>query len=120
MTVRIDDQRLPPLAEIEEPNRQQLRRIARRSTPCGKCHLPLAVDDACFADGQDAHRSCAEVWNHTIFDAWDELVEQDRLADEKEATLIEHSARSMGLALPRDQQESGLWTPPAAPVLTTA
>jgi hypothetical protein len=111
--IRINDDRLPELVEIEEPNRQQSRRITRRQTPCAKCRHVLTADDLCFANGQDAHRSCAELWNHTIFDAWDELIEQDRVADEKQAALIEQSARGMGLQLPSSQQESGLWTPPS-------
>jgi hypothetical protein len=111
------DDRLPPLVEIIEPNRQQTRRITRRKTPCGKCFRPLTAEDLCFADGKDAHRSCAELWNHEIFDGWDTLKTQDAAeieAAETQAALIEQSARSMGLALPNSRQEGALWTPPSA------
>jgi hypothetical protein len=108
------DDRLPPLVEIDEPNRQQLRRVGRKPVPCAKCLRSLTPEDACFAAGRDAHRSCAEVWNFTLFESWDELKAQD-LAAEAEAVLqerqIEDSARRMGLALPNDPQEGGLWTP---------
>lgn len=115
------DDRLPPLVDITKPNRQQSRRITRRQTPCGKCFQPLTAADLCFADGKDAHRSCAEHWNHQIFDGWDILKAQD-LAATTQAALIEDSARSMGLALPGSRQEGALWTPPSAsqPTLTPA
>lgn len=100
------DSRLPALAEIEEPNRQQLRRIARRRTPCAKCRRPLTADDVCFADGKDVHRFCAETWNAEILGAWDELKAQDA------SQAAERSALSMGLAIPKGG--SALWTPPSA------
>jgi hypothetical protein len=73
---------MPALLEIEEPNRQQLRRVARASelypVLCSKCRLAVTVDDVCFADGADCHRSCAEIWNHSLLEIWDELKEQDK------------------------------------------
>lgn len=116
MSLWLDD-RLPPLVEIDEPNRQQCRRITRRLTPCAKCFQPLTAEDVCFADGKDCHRSCAEMWNHELFDGWDTLKAQDaaELAEaEAQAASIIDSARGMGLALPREPQEGGLWTPPNA------
>lgn len=121
----IIDERLPALAEIDEPNRQQSRRVERTSTPCGKCYRPLGAEDLCFADGRDAHRSCAEMWNYELLEGWEILKAQDAMAIEearREADQAERSARLMGLALPTDRQEGSLWTPPsatpAAPVLT--
>lgn len=119
------DERLPALVEIDEPNRQQSRRVERTSTRCGKCYQPLSADDLCFADGRDAHRSCAEWWNAELLDGWAILKAQDAAAVEearREADQAERSARLMGLALPNDRQEGALWTPPsatpAAPALT--
>jgi hypothetical protein len=103
--LRIDD-RLPALAEIQEPNRQQLRRIARRGTPCAKCRRRLTVDDVCFADGKDVHRFCAETWNAELLAAWEQLKDQDASA------ASERSALSMGLAIPKGG--SALWTPSTA------
>ncbi len=111
------DDRLPPLVEITKSTRQQSRRVARRRTPCAKCWLPLTPEDLCFADGRDAHRSCAETWNTTLLEGFETLKAQDQAeieAAELEALHIERSARSMGLALPSTPQEAGLWTPPSS------
>ena len=116
MPLVIDD-RLPPLLEIDEPNRQQARRITRRPTPCSKCWRPLVADDLCFADGKDAHRSCAEIWNAELLNGWEILKAQDaRDAEEAERQdeQAERSARLMGLALPTNPQRGALWTPPNA------
>jgi hypothetical protein len=74
--IHVDD-RLPPLLEIEDPNRQQLRRAGRGQARCRKCFELCPPDDVCFADGHDAHRSCAEIWNAELLGAWDVLKEQD-------------------------------------------
>lgn len=71
------DPRLPALLEIEEPNRQQVRRAERGQAKCSKCRGRCPADNVCFADGQDAHRSCAEIFNHEAFNAWDRLRAQD-------------------------------------------
>lgn len=107
------DRRLPPLVEIDEPTRQQKRRVTRRFTPCVKCFQPLTADDCCFTDGKDAHRSCGERWNAELFDGWGTLTAQDATEAEQE-TMIEDSAKSMGLALPSMMRETGLWTPASA------
>jgi hypothetical protein len=111
------DPRLPCLVEIKDPIRQQIRRITRRSTPCVKCHRPLTPDDLCFADGHDAHRSCAEIWNFELFDSHGQLMDQDRAEIEAQAADIEAHARSvsaMGLVLPNNPHGGELWTPPSA------
>lgn len=96
------DSRLPPLLDIDEPNRQQMRRAERGQAKCIKCYRPCPADDVCFADGQDAHRSCAEMWNFEMFNGWEQFKAQD----------AEQAAR-----------EGTLWTlpsvTPAAPVLTS-
>lgn len=74
------DRRLPALLEITEPNRQQIRRAGRNQAKCRKCREYCLPDDVCFADGQDAHRSCAEIWNAELLGAWETLKEQDACA----------------------------------------
>lgn len=115
------DERLPPLVEITDPTRQQVRRISRkgtaRPTPCVKCRRPLTPEDVCFADGRDAHRSCAELWNYELLEGWEILKAQDVAAaedDRRQEEQTERSARLMGLSLPDTPQKGGLWTPPNA------
>lgn len=79
------DARLPPLLEIHEPTRQQVRRITRRTTLCPRCRKPLTADDLCFAAGHDHHRSCAEMWNAQITSVHEELLAQDAAQAEDEA-----------------------------------
>ena len=69
------DERIPlQLLEITEPTRQQIRRAERgRAATCLACGAPLLPDDCCFAEGHDAHRSCAEGWNQALFDMLDQL-----------------------------------------------
>jgi hypothetical protein len=74
------DSRLPALLEIDEPNRQQLRRAGRRQAKCWKCREECPPDDVCFADGKDAHRSCAEIWNAELLGALETLRTQDEEA----------------------------------------
>lgn len=74
------DHRLPALLEISEPIRQQLRRAARWRATCSKCFVLCPPDDICFADGKDTHRSCAEIWNATLLEGWDQLRHQDEEA----------------------------------------
>ena len=70
------DERIPlQLLEIREPSRQQIRRALRGHVPCIACRGPLTADDCCFADGQDAHRHCAEEWNQAIFEMAEKLDE---------------------------------------------
>lgn len=108
------DPRLPPLVEIREPTRQQTRRITRRVTPCGKCRRPLTADDICFADGQDAHRSCAEHWNYELFEGFDTLNAQDLAASEAAEVerLAAAASRGSGLILP-EAEDGALWIPPS-------
>lgn len=79
------DHRLPGLLEIDEPNRQQIRRSARGQARCTRCRTNCVPDDVCFADGQDAHRSCAESWNAELLDGWEVLKTQDAMAIEEAA-----------------------------------
>lgn len=81
------DHRLPPLIEIDEPNRQQLRRADRGQARCSKCYRPCAPDDVCFADGQDAHRSCVEMWNFELLAGLEILQSQDAATAAEEDTL---------------------------------
>lgn len=74
------DPRLPPLLEITEPIRQQIRRAGRGQARCTKCRQQCPPDDVCFADGQDAHRSCAEIWNAELLGAFETLKQQDEEA----------------------------------------
>ena len=68
------DERIPlGLLEITEPTRQQRRRAGRGQATCIACRQPMTPDDCCFAEGQDAHRFCAEDWNQRVFDAVDQL-----------------------------------------------
>lgn len=71
------DDRLPDLVEITNSNRQQVRRIESRSTPCKICKRPVVPEDLCFADGQDCHRSCAEIWNYELIQGFQTLMLQD-------------------------------------------
>lgn len=108
MPIVIDD-RLLPLLEIEEPNRQQIRRVERTATPCSKCFRPCTPDDVCFADGKDTHRSCAETWNAEMLDGWEQLKAQDAAAAEDTRRQNEQANR-----------RSALWIPPSATPAVTA
>lgn len=103
------DERLPPLLEIDEPNRQQARRVTRTHTACVKCFRPLHADDLCFADGKDCHRSCAEMWNYELLNGWEILKAQDAVAVEEARREAEQADR-----------RSALWTPPSTTPAATA
>ena len=75
------DHRLPPIVRIEDPTRQQVRRVAKGNQRCGKCRQFLVVEDVCRADGRDSHRSCAEIWNREIREGAEILAAQDAAAE---------------------------------------
>lgn len=85
------DPRLPQLLEIEEPNRQQKRRIERQPTRCWRCGDLLSADDVCFAEGKDAHRSCAELFNYEILDGLALL----RTQDENQLAMVAAERKNM-------------------------
>jgi hypothetical protein len=67
---------VPRPKEITDGTRQAIRRCERGKVRCSLCLGPVPADDFCFADGQDAHRSCAETLNDVIIDALEEMKAQ--------------------------------------------
>lgn len=84
------DPRLPVVAvEIEEPNRQHLRRCERSVLVCKSCRQRIAPEDLVLVNGHgDGHRFCAELWNFAVFDALDELKAQDEDGHDTETPKV--------------------------------
>jgi hypothetical protein len=95
------DPRLPGLKEIDEPTRQQKRRVTGRRTSCSMCCELLDADDCCFADGKDAHRTCAEGWNNELLGALEIL----RRQDEEQLAAVAEERKSIAR-----ESRGGEWT----------